>query len=107
MCQDLVDQRIGYWLFLYVVLQSLPILVVDAPGLNFTEGVEGVEYFLCEPPMGNPPWVEDRQVRKMWYEITGGGGRVVELSADAVMFSVEATYHRSHCWLAAQRVAFA
>lgn len=100
MCQDLVDQRIGYWLFLYVVLQSLPMLVVDAPGLKYTDGVE---YFLCQPPMGNPPWVEDREVRKMWYEITGGGGRVVELSTDAVMFSVEATYHRSHCWLAAKQ----
>lgn len=99
MAQDLVDQRIGYWLFLYSVLQSLPMLVVDAPGLKFTEGTE---YFLCEPPMGQPPWAEDRQVRKMWYEVAGGGG-LVELSADAVMFSVEATYHRSHCWLAAKK----
>jgi hypothetical protein len=99
MAQDLVDQRIGYWLFLYSVLQSLPMLVVDAPGLKFTEGTE---YFLCEPPIGQPPWAEDRQVRKMWYEVAGGGG-IVELSADAVMFSVEATYHRSHCWLAAKK----
>ncbi|RFU74005.1 choriogenin hminor [Trichoderma arundinaceum] len=37
----------------------------------------------------------------MWYEVAGGGG-YVELSADAVMFSVEAIYHRSHCWLAAK-----
>ncbi|OLN81403.1 hypothetical protein CCHL11_09953 [Colletotrichum chlorophyti] len=96
---DLVDQRIGYWLFLYVVLQSLPMLVVDAPNLKFNEAVE---YFLCEPPMGNPPWVEDaRQVRKMWYEVSGGNG-FVELSADSVLFSVEAVYHRSHCWLAAK-----
>ncbi|KAG6005413.1 hypothetical protein E4U21_000193 [Claviceps maximensis] len=96
--QDLVDQRIGYWLFLYAVLQSLPMLVVDAPGVKYSEGVE---YFLCEPPMGNLPWVEDGQVRKIWYEVTGGGG-IVELSADAVMFSVEAIYRRSHCWLAAK-----
>ncbi|TDZ32624.1 hypothetical protein C8035_v012185 [Colletotrichum spinosum] len=95
---DLADQRIGYWLFLYVVVQSLPMLVVDAPNLKFNEGVE---YFLCEPPVGNPPWVEDsRQVRKMWYEVSGQG--LVELSADSVMLSVEATYHRSHCWLAAK-----
>lgn len=99
-CQELADQRVGYWLFLYVVLQSLPMLVVDAPGLKYTDGVE---YFLCEPPMGNPPWVDDRQMpRKMWYEVAGGGG-LVELSADAVMFSVEAIYHRSHCWLAAKQ----
>lgn len=95
---DIADQRIGYWLFLYVVIQSLPMLVVDAPGLKFTEGTE---YFLCEPPMGNPPWMEDRQVRKMWYEVAGSGG-IVELSTDAVLFSVEAIYNRSHCWMAAQ-----
>ncbi|KAF4581070.1 choriogenin hminor [Ophiocordyceps camponoti-floridani] len=99
MSQDISDQRVGYWIFLYVVLQSLPMLVVDAPDLHFSEGVE---YFLCQPPMGSPPWVEDKQVRKMWYEVSGGGGRLVELSADAVMFSVEATYHRSHCWVMAQ-----
>lgn len=96
---DLLDQRVGYWLFLYVVIQSLPMLVVDAPGLKFTEGTE---YFLCEPPQGNPPWVEHRAVRKMWYEVAGGG-RLVELSEDAILFSIEATYHRSHCWLAAKR----
>ena len=96
---DLAEQRIGYWLFLYVVIQSLPMLVVDAPGLRFTEGVE---YFLCEPPQGNLPWLEDAgEVRKMWYQTAGGTN--VELSADVVMFSVEATYHRSHCWLAAKQ----
>ena len=92
---ELADNRIGFWLFLYVVIQSLPMLVIDAPGLLFTEEVE---YFLCEPPMGSLPWAEDAQVRKMWYEISGGQ-QIVELNADAVMFSVEATYHRSHCWM--------
>ncbi|KAI2616609.1 hypothetical protein GGR54DRAFT_609893 [Hypoxylon sp. NC1633] len=97
---EMADQRIGYWLFLYVVIQSLPMLVVDAPGLHFTEGVE---YFLCQPPKGHPPWMEDvPSVRKRWYEVAGGGG-LVELSADAVEFSVEGIYHRSHCWLAAKR----
>lgn len=95
---DLADQRIGYWLFLYVVLQSLPMLVVDAPGLKFTEGTE---YFLCEPPMGNYPWDEDKQVKKAWYNVAGGSG-IVELSTDTILFSVEATYNRSHCWLAAK-----
>ena len=95
---ELAEQRVGYWTFLYVVIQSLPMLVVNAPGLHFTEGVE---YFLCEPPQGNLPWVEDAgEVRKMWYQTAGGTN--VELSADVVMFSVEATYHRSHCWLAAK-----
>ncbi|KAH8884519.1 hypothetical protein GQ53DRAFT_661811 [Thozetella sp. PMI_491] len=95
---DMADQRVGYWLFLYVVLQSLPMLVVDAPGLHHTEGVE---YFLCEPPQGNLPWMDDAgEVRKIWYQTAGQG--IVELSADVVMFSVEATYMRSHCWLAAK-----
>ncbi|KAH9891470.1 hypothetical protein F4778DRAFT_751702 [Xylariomycetidae sp. FL2044] len=97
---EMADQRLGYWLFLYVVIQSLPMLVVDAPGLKFTEGVE---YFLCQPPKGHPPWMEDvPSVRKRWYEVAGGGG-LVELSADAVEFSIEGIYHRSHCWIAAKR----
>lgn len=96
---DIADQRIGYWLFMYVVIQSLPILVMDAPGLMHTDDVE---YFLCQPPVGNPPWAEDvGQVRKMWYEVSGGAG-YVELAADAVLFSVEAIHHRSHCWLQAK-----
>ncbi|KAI1776509.1 hypothetical protein F4818DRAFT_351492 [Hypoxylon cercidicola] len=97
---EMADQRIGYWLFLYVIIQSLPMLVVDAPGLQFTEGVE---YFLCQPPKGHLPWMEDAPtVRKRWYEVAGGGG-IVELSTDAVEFSIEGIYHRSHCWLAAKR----
>lgn len=98
---ELSEMRIGHWLFLYVVLQSMPMLVVDAPGLRFTEGVE---YFLCEPPQGRAPWVEDAgEVRKAWFQTAGGAGPLVELSADVLLYSVEATYHRSHCWLAAKK----
>ncbi|KAJ3579615.1 hypothetical protein NPX13_g950 [Xylaria arbuscula] len=69
---DMADNRLGYWLFLYVIIQSLPMLIVDAPGLKYTEGVE---YFLCQPPKGSPPWIEDAPaVRK-----------------------------RCHCWLAGKR----
>ncbi|KAI0526073.1 hypothetical protein F5B22DRAFT_267711 [Xylaria bambusicola] len=97
---DMADHRLGYWLFLYVVIQSLPMLIVDAPGLKYTEGVE---YFLCQPPKGSPPWIEDAPaVRKRWYEVAGGGG-LVELSEDAVEFGIEGIYHRSHCWLAGKR----
>ncbi|KAI0543135.1 hypothetical protein GGR58DRAFT_496599 [Xylaria digitata] len=97
---EMADHRLGYWLFLYVVIQSLPMLVVDAPGLKYTEGVE---YFLCQPPKGSPPWMEDAPaVRKRWYEVAGGGG-LVELSEDAVQFGIEGIYHRSHCWLAGKR----
>ncbi|KAI1814606.1 hypothetical protein GGS20DRAFT_547656 [Poronia punctata] len=97
---EMADHRLGYWLFLYVIIQSLPMLVVDAPGLKYTEGVE---YFLCQPVKGSPPWIEDAPaVRKRWYEVAGGGG-LVELSEDAVQFGIEGVYHRSHCWLAAKR----
>lgn len=92
---EIADHRLGVWLFLYVVIQSLPLLVIDAPELKFTEGVE---YFLCQPPMGNLPWIEDAgEVRKAWYQIPGSSVKV-ELSADVVMFSVEGTFERSHCW---------
>ncbi|KAK5657062.1 hypothetical protein OQA88_3589 [Cercophora sp. LCS_1] len=97
---DLPDQRIGYWLFLYAVLQSLPMLVVDAPGLRWTKDVE---YFLCQAPQGNAPWMEDAGVaRKMWYR-AAGGQNLVELSTDVVLFSVEGIYRRSHCWEVAKR----
>ena len=95
---DLADLRIGAWLFLYVVIQSLPMLVVDAPGLRYTDGVED---FLCMAPQGNPPWTDDAGLtRKMWYKTNSDN--VVELSADVVMYSVEGIYMRSHCWLAAK-----
>lgn len=97
---ELIDNRMGIWLFLYVVIQSLPLLVIDAPDLQFTESVE---YFLCQPPMGNPPWVEDAgATRKAWYQIPGSSVKV-ELSPDVVMFSVEATFERSHCWVSARK----
>jgi hypothetical protein len=40
----IADLRQGQWLFLYAVLQSLPMLVVDAPAVKWNHGVE---YFLC------------------------------------------------------------
>ncbi|KLU87814.1 hypothetical protein MAPG_06807 [Magnaporthiopsis poae ATCC 64411] len=93
---ELVELRIGIWIFLYVVIQSLPILAVDAPGLRYTEGVE---YFLCQAPQGTPPWMEDAmEVRKRWFEAPNGSK--VQLAADTVMFSTEAVYGRSHCWIA-------
>lgn len=100
MVPEIADQRIGYWLFLYVVIQTLPMLVVDAPGLQY---MDGVEYFLCQPAKGNPPWMGDGgSLRKRWYEVAGGGG-LVELSEDAVEFGIEGIYNRSHCWLAAKQ----
>jgi hypothetical protein len=98
-CSELADQRYGHWIFLYAVIQSLPMLAVDAPGLRFTQGVE---YFLCEPPMGSAPWIEDAgQVKMAWYGIQGGQG-VVSLPSDIVNHGVEGIYRRSHCWTIAE-----
>ena len=42
--EDLQEYRKGCWVFIYAVLQSLPMLVVDAPIVRWSEGCE---YFLC------------------------------------------------------------
>jgi hypothetical protein len=92
---DIWDLRSGQWLFMYAVLQSLPMLVVDAPGLQFTEGVE---YFLCEPPRSGLPWGrEDTGQQRSWFGVAGGS-HVVNLPMHVVEHSVEAVYRRSHCW---------
>lgn len=97
---DLEELRTGQWIFLYVVLQSLPMVVVDAPGLQWTAGVE---YFLCEVPKGSPPWSrDDASQRTGLYRIAGSSG-VVSLPADVVDHGVEGIYRRSHCWQAAAR----
>jgi hypothetical protein len=95
--QELVDQRHGYWLFVYVVLQALPMLVIDAPGLRDTDGVE---YFLCQPPKGGAPWMEDS--RRAWYGVADSS-RIVALPSDVIEHGVEAIYRRSHCWTAAEK----
>lgn len=96
--QEMVELRIGQWIFLYVVLQSLPLLVVDAPGLKWTQGVE---YFLCEVPKGSPPWVREDAGRKLGY-YRSAGGSIVSLPLDIVDHGVEGIYRRSHCWQAAE-----
>ncbi|QSZ33620.1 hypothetical protein DSL72_005188 [Monilinia vaccinii-corymbosi] len=98
--QELVDQRYGHWLFLYAVIQSLPMLVVDVDNLRYTEGVD---YFLCQPPLGSLPWLEDGSGVKMaWYGVHGGQG-VVSLPSDVVNYGTEGVYRRSHCWTIAQK----
>ena len=98
--EDINDLRIGQWIFMYVVLQSLPLVIVDAPGLRYTEGVE---YFLCEVPKGAVPWnMEDAGMKKAWYGVAGGSG-LVSLPADVVDHGVEGIYRRSHCWKIAER----
>lgn len=98
--QDLIDQRFGYWIFTYVVLQALPMLVIDAPNLRYTQGVE---YFLCQPPKGGLPWMEDAISMQMaWYGVAGGSA-VVALPSDIVHHGVEGIYRRSHCWTVAEK----
>ncbi|KAI1620308.1 hypothetical protein EDD37DRAFT_174017 [Exophiala viscosa] len=99
---QIVDYRCGHWLFLYAVLQSLPMTVVDARDLKHTDGVE---YFLCVAPRGGRPWVkEDQSTSRAWYNVASGGG-VVSLPADLIDHSVEGIYRRSHCWTVATRWA--
>ena len=95
-CSQLADMRYGHWIFMYATLQSLPMLVVDAPGLRYTEGVE---YFLCMPSMGSLPWMED-VVKREWYGVASSGHAVV-LPSDLVVHGVEGIYRRSHCWTVA------
>lgn len=97
---EIEDLRNGQWIFMYVVLQSLPLVVVDAPNLMWTENVE---YFLCEVPKGAPPWHQEDHSRKMgWYGIAGGTG-VVSLPAELVEHGVEGIYARSYLWKVAQQ----
>jgi hypothetical protein len=98
--QEIADQRCGYWLFIYVVLQALPMLVIDAPGLRNTDGIE---YFLCQPPKGGSPWVEDAvSMQKIWYGVSGSSS-VVAMPSDLLDHGVEAIYRRSHCWVSAEK----
>ena len=101
---ELDDLRLGQWIFMYVVLQALPMLACDAPGLRHTRGVE---YFLCEPPRSGVPWAADPNLagaaRRTWFSVGGEGGGVVALPADVVEHGVEGIYRRSHCWQMAER----
>jgi hypothetical protein len=99
-CQELADMRYGHWVFLYAVIQCLPMLVIDAPGVKYSDGVE---YFLCEPPIGGLPWLtEAGGLRKEWYGI-GDSNTVVSMPSDVVDYGLEATYNRSHCWIVGQQ----
>jgi len=98
---EICEVRAGQWLFMYAVLQTLPMLVVDAPAVKWTHGVE---YFLCEPPRSGVPWArEDHATQRSWYEVAGAGGAVVSLPSDVIEFGVEGTYRRSHCWQMAEK----
>lgn len=101
--EEICDLRVGQWIFMYAVIQSLPLLVVDAPGIKWSQGVE---YFLCQVPKGSAPWItgESVSVKQSWYGIAGGSG-LVSLPADVVEHGVDGIYRRSHCWQAAEKWA--
>ena len=99
-CHELTDMRYGHWIFLYAVIQCLPMLVIDTPGVKYSDGVE---YFLCEPPVGGLPWLSEVDgTRKEWYGI-GDSNTVVSMPSNIVDYGLEATYNRSHCWIVAQK----
>jgi hypothetical protein len=98
--EELWELRTGQWLFMYAVIQSLPMLVADAPGIRYTEGVE---YFLCEVPRSGAPWGrEDTTRARTWFGVAGGS-HVVSLPTDIVENGVEGVFRRSHCWKMAEK----
>ena len=100
--EEIADLRYGQWIFMYAVIQTLPLLVVDAPGVQWTKGVE---YFLCEVPKGSPPWVQESASQKQSVYRIAGGSAMVTLPADVVEHSVDGIYRRSHCWQVADKWA--
>ncbi|KAE8443027.1 hypothetical protein EG329_002421 [Mollisiaceae sp. DMI_Dod_QoI] len=94
--RELEEQRVGHWIFLYVVLQVLPLLISDAPGLRYTEGVE---YFLSAMPPENMPWVEGAKSQMNLYQ--SADGTISRMPAHQVEFGINSIYSRSHCWEAA------
>ena len=98
--EEMADLRYGQWIFMYAVIQALPLVIIDAPGVTWTKGVE---YFLCEMPKGSPPWVQESASQKQSVYRIAGGSAMVTLPADVVEHSVEGIYRRSHCWHVADK----
>ena len=69
--ENLLSARMGQWILLYAVIQSLPLLVVDAPGV---EATDGVSYFLSVAPKSTTTTGATQQS------------------------GVEQIFRRSHCW---------
>ncbi|KAG8528790.1 uncharacterized protein KY384_006478 [Bacidia gigantensis] len=99
--EEIADLRNGQWLLVYAVIQALPLLVVDAPGLRYTDGVE---YFLSEFSKESPPWMAQDHRRKTTWRIAGSDA-MVDMPAASVEYSLDAIYQRSHCWKMAEQWA--
>lgn len=100
--EEIADLRYGQWIFMYAVIQALPLVIVDAPGVKWTKGVE---YFLCQVPKGSPPWVQESASQKQSVYRIAGGSAMVTLPADVVEHSMDGIYRRSHCWQVADKWA--
>ena len=100
--EEIADLRYGQWIFMYAVIQALPLVIVDAPGVRWTKGVE---YFLCQVPKGSPPWVQESASQKQSVYRIAGGSAMVTLPADVVEHSMDGIYRRSHCWQVADKWA--
>ncbi|CUS09297.1 unnamed protein product [Tuber aestivum] len=106
--EDLIDARRGRWLFIYCVCQSLPLVVVDAPGVRYCDRVE---YFLCKNLKGPLPWqkADNRRASRLsgiWVpgpggllSVAGGGQNNVDAGDD----EIEYVYRKSHCWTVAEQ----
>ena len=99
--EEIADLRYGQWLFTYAVIQSLPLVVVDAPGIKFSDGVE---YFLSEFSKEPPPWQRQDHRQKTTWRIPGSD-TMVDMPAAVVEHSKNAIFQRSHCWQVAQQRA--
>lgn len=103
--EEIADIRCGRWAFMYCVLQSLPMTVIDAHGCVHGKGVE---YFLCENLKGTLPWEtkDNRRTSRLsgiWMPDSVDPQTLVigERQSKAPMGTgdeVEDTYCRSHCW---------
>lgn len=97
---DVVDNRCGQWLFLYAVIQALPMTAVDARDVQYKDGCQ---HFLFAAPRGGRPWMkEDTTSSRSWYNVKSAG-QTISLSTDVLDHQPEGIYRRSHCWLIASQ----
>jgi len=69
------DARLGRWILLYGILQSLSTISVDTAGLKYKDKIK---YYISPSLEGCPPW----------------------RSPDAGLLMIEACQERSYCWVA-------
>ncbi|KAI4715760.1 hypothetical protein E4T48_08043 [Aureobasidium sp. EXF-10727] len=98
--KELAEIRMGQWLFVYAVLQVLPMVTVDGPQLQHTQGVE---YFLCESPRFGVPWAREEALRDASRTGILRAGGIAHLPADVFHHGAEGIYFRSHCWQVAKK----